>query len=172
METVRVKIDLVTSDSDGRSWRLVLVEGPWDPPDSPMQLALLAQRISDTVAAALTGQIAARYPDSAGHAMTIQVDSYDTPRQLVDALIAQARAKVEASADIQAQLKRREFISALEFEHHWFDWQEEFDKREGTRRGGILHRLRSWFGRAHFLRSTDYADCTDWASASYEWVST
>lgn len=146
METVRVKIDFVTSDSDGRSWKLILVEGPWNPPDSPVQLALLAKRISNTIEAALTGQIAARYPDSAGHAMTIQVDSYDTPRQQVDALIAQARARVEASADIQAQFKRREFVSALEFEHNWFDWQEEFDKREGPRKRGILRRIRSWFG--------------------------
>ena len=146
METIHVKIDFVTSADEGRRWYLVLVEGPWESPDRLSELDRLAKRIADTATAVLTGQIARLYPESVGQAVTIHVDSYDTPRAEVDAIIARARATVESSPEIQAQLQSQEFASALEFEHQWFDWQEEHDKREGPRKRGILERMRSWVG--------------------------
>jgi hypothetical protein len=132
METVQVKIDLVTKLPDG-GCTLVLVEmGPWTGEEKNQNLQRLGQRIADCVTAVINGHVAQRYP--AGAPVTIQVDSYDTPRLDIDILLAKMQNAFNDSPEIQEQLRSARFASAILLKHHWSDVASELAKRRPTRR--------------------------------------
>jgi hypothetical protein len=142
-----LKIDLVTRPAEG-GCKLILVEvGPWNDEEKQQNLQRLGQRISDCVTAALNGMVAQRYPTTMGEPITIQVDSYDTPRLDVDILVARLQNAFNASEEIQQQLRMARFTPAIRVTHHWADFATELAKREAARKGGLWQRLRAWGGK-------------------------
>ena len=106
MEAAQVRIDLVTKRPDG-GCTLVLVETwPWTSDKKTQGLQRLAKRITDCTSAVINGHVAARYPVTMGAPVTIQVDSYDTPRLDVDILLAKMKNAFDKSPDIQEELRR------------------------------------------------------------------
>lgn len=143
-EAIQVKIDLVTKLPEG-GCKLVLVEtGPWDDGEKEQQLQRLGQRISDCVTAVLNGHVAERYPATMGEPTTIQVDSYDTPRLDVDILVAKMQNALNASKEIQQQLRTARFTPSIRITHHWADFAAELAKREGAQKRGLWQRLKRW----------------------------
>jgi hypothetical protein len=129
METVQVKIDFVTAMPDG-GCRLVLVEtGPWPEAEKQQNLERLAKRITDCFTAILNGFLAERYPVTAGKAITIEVDSYDTPRLEVDILVAKAGNALKASPEAQEELRRARFTPGITVLHRWSSVEKELAKR-------------------------------------------
>ncbi len=143
METIELRIDLVTEERDG-SCRLILVEGPWDPPDNPADLQRLAKRLADCLTAAINGHVTKRYPEFEGRVLTIQLDSYDTPKAEVDSIIAALKASIATSPGIQSQIAEFPHFSAIQFEHNWIDFAAEFERRERARKPGTFKKLITW----------------------------
>jgi hypothetical protein len=134
MEADHVRIDLVTKRTDG-GCVLVLVEtGPWTGDEKNQGLQRLARRITDCVSAVINGHIAAGYPATMGAPVTIQVDSYDTPRLDVDILLAKMQNAFDNSPDIQEELRLARFTSAIVLEHRWSDFVSELARRSPIRR--------------------------------------
>jgi hypothetical protein len=142
-----VKIDLVTKPAEG-GYKLILVEvGPWKEEGKEQNLRRLGQRISDCATTVLNGVVVQRYPATMGEPITIQVDSYDTPRLDVDILVAKLQNAINASDEIQQQLRAARFTPAIRVTHHWADFATELSKREAAQKGGLWQRLRSWGGK-------------------------
>lgn len=140
--SIQTKIDLITKLPDG-GCKLVLVEvGPWSDEEKDQKLHRLEQRICDCVTAVMNGMVAERYPETLGRAVTIQVDSYDTPRWDVEKLLARLQNTVNTSAEIQQQLKSGRFTSSILLMHHWVDAEAELAKREAAQKRGWWQRLR------------------------------
>lgn len=147
MPNIEVKIDLVTRLAEG-GCKLILVEfGPWNGDEKQQNLRRLGQRISDCVTAALNGLVAQRYPATMGEPITIQVDSYDTPRLDVDILVARLQNAFNASEEIQQQLRMARFTPAIRVTHHWADSATELGKREVAGRSGLWQRFKAWGGK-------------------------
>ena len=133
MESNQVKIDLITTRPDG-GCTLVLVEmGPWTGKEKNQNLQRLGQRITDCVSAIINGHVAQRYPATRGVPVTIQIDSYDTPRLDVDILIAKMQNALNNSPDLQEQLRSGQFTSAILLQHRWSDFASELAKRRPGR---------------------------------------
>src|SRR5258707_14932136 len=83
-----VKIDLVTQDHDADEFVLILVEdGPW-PVESAHwgeRLSRIQTRIFEAIDVAVDGHLAAKYPDSKGKIVRVQIDSPGgAPPRLMD----------------------------------------------------------------------------------------
>lgn len=137
---LRVKFELITRNEDDGSFRVLIVEGPWEGERSS-GLERLAHRLADSATAILSGQLTALYPWMRTNKVTLQLDSYDTPRAEVDALVEHLREQ------IQSQLPS-EFVGDLQVEHNWFDWQEEYDRRHPAKPKGFFAKLRGLFAGA------------------------
>jgi hypothetical protein len=145
--TIQAKIDLITKLPEG-GCKLVLVEmGPWNEEDKEQNLQRLGQRISDCVTAVIHGAVAQRYPATMGEPITIQVDSYDTPRLDVDILVAKLQNSFNASEDVQQQLREARFTPAIRLTHHWADSEAELAKRSAAQKRGLWQRLKYWVFR-------------------------
>lgn len=73
-----VTIDLISHDPSHDEYVLYLVEdGPWsdDPTEFAIELQRIQHRLFQTLDAAIDGHLAEKYPESAGMAVRIQVDS-------------------------------------------------------------------------------------------------
>jgi len=144
-KTVQVKIDLITMLPDG-GCKLIFVEtGPWGDDEKEQQLQRLGQRISDCVTAVHNGIVAERYPATMGQIITIQVDSYDTPRLDVDILVAKLQNSIGASEEIQQPLRAGRFTPAIRLTHRWVDTATELAKREAAPKDRLWQRLKGWF---------------------------
>lgn len=88
--TTPVTIDLITEDHKNGEWVLYLVEdGPWPTVDSEWRsyLMRIQQRVLAAVDIAVDGHLAAKYPDSQGCEVRIQVDSPSGSPKRLDELI-------------------------------------------------------------------------------------
>jgi hypothetical protein len=140
-ETISVHIDFVVEDRDG-SYRLVLVEGPWEDPHDPHQLARLQKRVADCITAAINGHLAARYPTTDGRPLVIQIDSYDTPKERVDEMLATFQRQIEMSEDIQECIRTRRHVAGISLAHNWMDFDAEFARRSKLQeRPGFFRRV-------------------------------
>jgi hypothetical protein len=82
--TVETTVDFVAFDADKDAWLLVLVEqGPWRG-DVEERLRRLQDRLYGCLEAALDGQVAERFPETANKKPIIRVDCYNVPRDDVD----------------------------------------------------------------------------------------
>src|SRR6266576_2836697 len=115
MEFNQVKIDLVT-------------KGP----------------VAGCVSAVINGHVARRYPATIGVPLTIQVDSYDTPRLEVDILLAKMQNEFDKSPEIQEELRSGRFTSAILLRHRWSDFASELMKRRPSHK--FWQRLKRLFG--------------------------
>jgi hypothetical protein len=144
MESNQVKIDLVTKRPDG-GCTLVLVEtGPWIGEQKNQNMQRLGNRIAGCVSAVINGHVARRYPATIGVPLTIQVDSYDTPRLEVDILLAKMQNEFDKSPEIQEGLRSGRLTSAILLRHRWSDFASELAKRRPSHR--FWHRLKRLFG--------------------------
>jgi hypothetical protein len=143
MESNQVKIDLVTKRPDG-GCTLVLVEtGPRIGEQKNQNMQRLGNRIASCVSAVINGHVARRYPATMGVPLTIQVDSYDTPRLEVDILLAKMQNEFDKSPEIQEELRSGRFTSAILVRHRWCDFASELAKRRPSHR--FWHRLKRLF---------------------------
>ena len=101
-------------------------------------------RIAGCVSAIINGHIARRYPATMGVPLTIQVDSYDTPRLEIDILLAKMQNDFDKSPEIQEELRSGRFTSAIFLRHRWSDFASEMAKRRPSHR--FWHRLKRLFG--------------------------
>ncbi|HEV7242724.1 MAG TPA: hypothetical protein VGQ36_26080 [Thermoanaerobaculia bacterium] len=139
-ETISLHINFVVEDPDG-SWRLLLLEGPWDDPLDPENLRKVQKRISDCVTASINGYLAERYPESLGRSVVIQVDSYDTPRAQMDALLQALQRGIDTSPEIQSCIQERNCVANVRIVHNWMDWNAEFEKRHNPPKVGLIGRI-------------------------------
>ena len=95
---------------------MVLVEsGPWC---GPMDLHLrnLQERLYGCVDAALDGQLAEQFPDSAGKSVVIQLDCYDLPKSEVQAFFTAFVEGVFSIADYRVALAENRFVKGISFD--------------------------------------------------------
>ena len=104
----------------------------------------LGNRIAGCVSAVINGQVARRYPATIGVPLTIQVDSYDTPRLEVDILLAKMQNDFDKSPEIQEELRSGRLTSVILLRHRWSDFAGELAKRRPSHR--FWHRLKRLFG--------------------------
>ena len=104
----------------------------------------LGNRIAGCVSAVINGYVAQRYPATMGVPLTIQVDSYDTPRLEVDILLAKLQNDFDKSPEIQKELRSGRFTSVILLRHRWSDFASELAKRRPSRK--FWHRLKRLFG--------------------------
>jgi len=144
MESNQVKIDLVTKQPEG-DCTLVLVEtGPWIGEQKNQDMQRLGNRIASCVSAVINGHVARWYPATMGVPLTIQVDSYDTPRLEVDILLAKMQNDFDKSPEIQEELRSGRLTSVILLRHRWFDFAGELAKRRPSQR--FWHRLKRLLG--------------------------
>jgi hypothetical protein len=87
-------VDLVTFDPPGGLYKLIMVETrPWDP--SPERLAQLRLKVDNHVAFALEGQLAAKYPESAGKPVRLQLDCGGPPDEESALFIEQLNGRLD-----------------------------------------------------------------------------
>jgi len=118
----------------------------------------LGNRIAGCVSAVINGQVARRYPATIGVPLTIQVDSYDTPRLEVDILLAKMQNDFDKSPEIQEELRSGRLTSVILLRHRWSDLAGELAKRRPSHR--FWHRLKCLFGRSSL---TDGLACDPYA---------
>src|SRR6266700_7506692 len=70
MESVQVKIDLVTQRPDGGCTLVLIETGPWIGEQKKQNMQRLANRIAGCVSASINGHIARRYPATMGVPLT------------------------------------------------------------------------------------------------------
>jgi len=144
MESIQVKIDLVTKRPDGGCTLVLIETGPWIGEQKKQNMQRLGNRIAGCVSAIINGHIGRRYPATMGVPLMIQVDSYDTPRLEVDILLAKMQNDFDKSAEIQEELRSGRFTSAIFLRHRWSDFASELAKRRPSHR--FWHRLKRLFG--------------------------
>jgi hypothetical protein len=94
-ERHQVKIDLVTEHPETGVFAVILVEaGPWAPGTEERELRRIQERLYDCVDVAVDGHLAAKYPDSRGRPIRIQLDTYDIPEELLRPFFGSSRKRV------------------------------------------------------------------------------
>lgn len=95
---------------------MVLVEsGPWHGPID-LHLRNLQARLYGCVDAALDGQLAGQFPDSAGKSVVIQLDCYNLPKDEVQAFFAAFAKGVLSIADYRIALAESQFVKGIAFD--------------------------------------------------------
>ena len=116
MGTVNTTVDFIARGSTPEEWKMVLVEsGPWR---GAMDLHLrnLQERLYGCVDAALDGQLAERFPESAGKSVVIQLDCYDLPKNEVQAFFSAFSKGVFSIADYRVALAESRFVKGISFD--------------------------------------------------------
>lgn len=111
-----VKIDLVTYDHTNDEFVLILVEdGPWPHEVSSWRecLSKIQQRIFDSIDVAVDGQLAAKYPDSRGKKVRVQVDSPSGAPARLKALISTVRDYLQANNEYHSAIAESPYIKGF-----------------------------------------------------------
>lgn len=112
---VHVKLDLVTERADGTFVMYLVEEGPWtSEPTTPLRS--IQDRLYDYFDVAVDGHLARLYPESAGRAVVIRVDAYDTPPGQVAGLVQHFSEVLASSAEYQDAIRRSPHIASLALE--------------------------------------------------------
>lgn len=107
-------VDLVTEDAANNEYVLYLVEeGPWEPGALQDRLKKIQDRLYNAFDAAVDGHLAAKFPDSKGRNVRIQVDIHGETPPDIESLVARFDNHVKSDADYQREIQRNEFIAAL-----------------------------------------------------------
>src|SRR5713226_1754799 len=116
MTTRRLTIDLVTErPSDGAFILILVEEGPWKAGETQVQLRRIQDRLYDCVDAAVDGHLAAKYPDSHGRPVVIQLDCYDTPDRPVREFMKRFASSIANSEEVQGDLAAQGFVASIGF---------------------------------------------------------
>jgi len=110
-ESHEVKVDLVTEHPETGVFAIILVEtGPWPSGAEEREVRRIQDRLYDCVDLAVDGHLAAKYPDSRGRSVRIQLDTYDIREELVrpfsDRFVKHVDTWSEVSAGDSRQTER------------------------------------------------------------------
>jgi hypothetical protein len=107
-------IDLVTDDPVHDECVLYLIEeGPWDADSNTKRLRSIQSRLYNAVDSVVDGLFAARFPDSSGRNIRIQVDGYNDPPPELDTLVSAFEASVHSSPEYKSAIERSAFVQSL-----------------------------------------------------------
>ena len=108
-----VVVDFVASDNN--EWKLVLVEqGPWAG-GIDEHLRRFQARLFDAVDAALDGQLAQQFPESAGQHVVVQVDGYNLPKEPVKEFFDRFTKGIFNLDDYKRALEGNAFVKGVRF---------------------------------------------------------
>ena len=112
-----VTVDFVARGEDPSTLKLVLVEqGPWPAEGVEAQLRRVQGRLYDCLDAAIDGQVAAQYPESVGRKITIRLDGYELPEDIVRNFFGAFAAQVRDLPDYSSALAGSKYVSSIGFE--------------------------------------------------------
>ena len=118
-ERHRVKIDLVTEHPETGVFAIILVEtGPWPPGTEARELQRIQERLYDCVDVAVDGHLAAKYPDSRGRAIRIQLDTYDIPEQAIRPFFERFAKHVDTWSEVQQEIQAKQNVKSITFEYN------------------------------------------------------
>jgi hypothetical protein len=109
-------IDLITETPETGEFALILVEdGPWPESDADWNecLSRIQSRIYGAVDIAIDGHLAAKYPDSKGRAVRVQVDSPNGLPSALAKLVAKMKVHFEADGEYKNAITQSPFIQGL-----------------------------------------------------------
>ncbi len=109
-------IDFITETPETGEFALILVEdGPWPSEDSGWTecLSRIQNRIYDAIDIAIDGHLAAKYPDSKGRSVRVQIDSPCGLPPALDKLVNKIREHVENENEYHAAIKQSRFIQSF-----------------------------------------------------------
>jgi hypothetical protein len=135
--TQQVKIDLVTEHPETGVFAIILVEtGPWAPGTEQAELRRIQGRLYDCVDVAVDGQLAAKYPDSKGRPVRIQLDTYDIPEELVRPFFDRFAEHVSAWSEVQQTIESKQNVKAIAFEYNAGVIESQSQQSSGGRTRG------------------------------------
>jgi hypothetical protein len=112
-----VTIDLITQDQASGEFVLILVEdGPWPGQDCGWKecLSRIQGRVFDAIDVAVDGHLAAKYPDSLGKKVRVQLDSPSGSPQRVAELVRKIRRHLtEDGGQYRTAIDKSQFIAGL-----------------------------------------------------------
>lgn len=109
-------VDFVAQGSTEDEWRMVLVEeGPWRPPFEG-ELRRLQNRLYECVDAAIDGQLAERFPQTARKRLVVQVDGYQLPKVEVRDFFNRFVSGALAAPDYRKALAESPYVAEIAFE--------------------------------------------------------
>jgi hypothetical protein len=109
-------VDFVARGVEPDEWRLVLVEqGPWHG-DTDTELSRLQTRLYDCIDAALDGQLAAKYPESRGKRVVIQVDGYELPAEEVSTFFMRFSSELPKLDGYTDAVTGNAYVASIGFE--------------------------------------------------------
>ena len=106
-------IDLITETPETGEFALILVEdGPWPENDTGWNgcLSRIQSRIYSAVDVAIDGHLAAKYPDSKGRAVRVQIDSPNGLPPALAKLVAKMKAHFETDGEHSDAIRQSPFI--------------------------------------------------------------
>jgi hypothetical protein len=113
----QVTVDFIARDQGEGTWRMVLVEqGPWAPQTVTSELRRVQARLYTCLDAALAGDLAAKFPDSRGKQLIIQLDGYALPDHRVREFFDRFATEVLRLPDYKAAFARQAFVSDVVFQ--------------------------------------------------------
>lgn len=109
-------VDFVARGDTPDEWKMVLVEeGPWTGPVSD-QLRRIQDRLYGCLDAALDGQLAEKFPESAGKKIVIRLDCYNVPKAEVSDFFSKFSEGVLSLPDYKNALGQNSQVAGIEFE--------------------------------------------------------
>ena len=107
------KIDLITFDSKVGEFALYLVEsGPWEINLLQQRAESLEKRVFNSLEVILLGLLAAKYPESVGKPVRVQVDLHDGAPDLLYGVVDKVRKKLMRTGG-QARIQSSHFIKGF-----------------------------------------------------------
>ncbi len=134
----QVKIDLVTEHPETGVFAIILVEtGPWALGTEDAELRRIQGRLYDCVDVAVDGHLAAKYPNSRGRTVRIQLDTYDIPEELVRPFFSRFADHVSTWPEIQQAIQAKQNVKSVAFEYNArvIDGGQSKESRGGPTRG-------------------------------------
>lgn len=107
-------VDFIAKGQADNEWLMVLVEtGPWHSCDT--RLRVIQDRMYNCIDAAIDGQLAQQFPQTAGKTIIIQLDCYDAPEaELRDFFERFSQGIVELD-DYKRALNQSPYVGELGF---------------------------------------------------------
>jgi hypothetical protein len=106
-------VDLIVEDPVNNEFVLCLVEtGPWTEPVED-RLRNLQDRLYDSFDAIVDGLVAAKFPQSKGRRIRLQVDGHDDPPESVVELVRKFASHLKNNAEFQQAIIGSPFVETL-----------------------------------------------------------
>jgi len=109
-------LDLITETPETGEFALIIVEdGPWPDKDADWKECLsgIQKRIYDAIDIAIDGQLAAKYPDSKGRRVRVQIDSPSGLPSALATFVTRMKEHVENSNEYSSAIQQSPFIQGL-----------------------------------------------------------